>query len=47
MYNNVRTVTKTKHGNSERLGSISPLLFMAVMLALTCEAREGCMWEYC
>ena len=50
MYDNSRTVVKTNHENSEefkvnvgvRQGLLlSPLLFMAVIKSLTCEAREG------
>jgi len=47
MYDNVRTVVKTKDENSEefkveahREALPSPLLFVVVMKALICEARE-------
>ena len=54
MYEKARTVVRTKNGNSEEFeakvgvhqGSVlSPLLFAAVMEALTQEVREGLPWE--
>jgi len=53
-YDNIKTVVKTKYRNNEEFkmkvvlcqGSFrSPLLFVAIVEALTCEAREGLLWE--